>query len=225
MIQLISSSEKKKDILRVLGRLRLGPQGLKITVIVLFTFCWLLVALVRSNVPRHTTTLESSSLIGLATSLKQGSVSGRDFQSMFGPGTQFLAWAASSVTKTGAPVAGYAMIAFLLCLLSAVLIAVMLLVSDRLSWQDCAITYGLCFLLNLFFDVFDFRTALLLLIATFAYRTIAAETIRVQAVWATGTGLLAFFAQLITIDLGIYAVLTVIGAMIAGAILTRNGWV
>jgi hypothetical protein len=224
MFQLVGS-EKKRDFRALLSRLRLGPQGLKITVIVLFSFCWLLVALARSNVPRHTTTLESSSLIGLATSLKQGSVSGRDFQSIFGPGAQFLARAATSVTRTGAPIGAYGMIAFLFCLLSAVLIAVMLLVCDRLSWQDCALTYALCFLLNLFFDVFDFRTALLLLIATFAYRTIAAETMRLQIVWASGTGLLSFFAQLITIDLGIYAVLTVIGALIAGSILTRNAWV
>jgi len=222
-IQLFSGTENKnkRDFRRVLNRLRLGPRGLKLTVIVLFTICWLLIALARMNVPRYAT-LDASSLITLATSLQQGSVSGRDFQSLFGPGTQFLAGAATWITKTGSPIAAYGMIAFLFCSLSAFLIAVMLLICDRLSWQDCAITYALCFLMNLFFDVFDFRTALLLLIAVFAYKSIAAETMRLQFVWATSTGLLSFAAQLITFELGIYAVLAVISALIAGSILTRN---
>ena len=220
-IQLVSGSENKRDFRRLLNRLRLGPQGLKLAVVIFFTFCWLLIALVRTNVPRHTT-LDSSSLIGLATSLQQGSVSGRDFQSLFGPGAQFLAGAATWMTRTGSPIGAYGMIAFIFCSLSALLVAALLLVCDRLSWQDCAITYALCFLLNLFFDVFDFRTALLLLIAVFAYRSIAAETMRLQIIWATAAGLLSFAAQLITFELGIYAVLAVISALIAGSILTRN---
>jgi hypothetical protein len=221
----IESPKNKIDFRRLLSRLRLGPRGLKVSVILLFSLCWMLVVLVRSNVPRHTTTLEGSSFIGLATAFKQGSISGRDFQSMFGPNAQVLAWAATSLTKTGSPVHGYNMIAFVFCMLSAILIGVMLLVCDRLSWQDCAISYGLCFLLNLFFDVLDFRTALLLLIAAFAYRIVAADTMLGLAIWATGTAFLTFAAQLITLELGIYAVLTVICGLIAGSILTRNGWV
>ena len=222
---IVDSPVRKTDFRRLLNRFRLGPRGLKIGVIVLFTLCWMLVVLVRSNVPRHTTTLEGSSFIGLVASFQQGSISGRDFQSMFGPGTQYLAWAATATTKTGSALRAYNMIAFVFCALSAFLIAVMLLVCDRLSWQDCAISYGLCFLLNLFFDVLDFRTALLLLIAAFAYRIIAAETLPRQVIWATATGLLAFAAQLITLELAIYAVFAVICTLIAGSILTRNGWV
>ena len=56
--------------------------------------------------------------MSLATSLQQGAVSGRDFQSVFGPGTQFLALLATSFTKTGSPVDAYGMIVFFFCAIS-----------------------------------------------------------------------------------------------------------
>src|SRR6516162_9237444 len=76
----------------LLNRFRLGPRGAKLSIIAVFTLCWLLVVLVRSNIPRDLAGLEDSSLAALATSLQQGSISGRDFQATFGPATQFLAW-------------------------------------------------------------------------------------------------------------------------------------
>src|SRR5262245_19870570 len=98
--QLISSPIKKRDFRSLLNRVHLSPRAAKLSVIVLFTFCWLLVVLVRSNATRATSTLESSSLVALAKSLQQGAVSGRDFQSTFGPGAQFLAWVATAITKS-----------------------------------------------------------------------------------------------------------------------------
>jgi hypothetical protein len=216
------SSIQKKDLRSLLNRVHLGPRGVKVTVILLFTFCWLLVALVRNNVPRHTAALEESSLPGLATSLQQGAVSGRDFQSVLGPGTQFLASAATSSTKTRSPVDAYGMIGFFFCALGAILIAALLLVCDRLSWQDAVILYAFCFLLNLFFEVLDFRAAMLLLNAAFAYRITAATTMRQRVIWATATGLLSFLSQLITFELGVYAVVVVVCALIAGSVLMRS---
>src|SRR5262249_30073069 len=131
----------------LLNRVRLGPLGAKVTVIVLFTVCWLLVVLVRSNVAHGNLTLENSSFAPLARSLQQGDVSGRDFESVFGPGAQFLAWIATGITKTGSSVEAYGMIAFFFCAAGAILIAVMLLVCDRISWQGSAILYAFCFLL------------------------------------------------------------------------------
>src|SRR5262249_22276644 len=193
-----------------------------ITVIVLFTLCWLLVALVRSNLPRDTASLDNSSLMALATSLQQGDLSGRYFQSVFGPGTQFLARIATGITKNGSSFEASAMIGFFFCAVSAILIALMLLVCDRVSWQGSTILYTFCFLLNLFFEVIDFRIALLLLSAAGAYRITCADTLREQIIWATATGVLCFGSQLATFGLGIDVVVVVVCALIAGALLTRN---
>jgi hypothetical protein len=215
--------EKKRiDFRSLLNRVRLSPLGAKVAVIAVFTLCWLLVVLVRTSVPRDTTSLEGSSLMALATSLQQGAVSGRDFQSMFGPGAQFLAGLATAFTKTGSPVDAYGMIAFFFCATSAILIAALLLVCAEVTWIESAVVYALCLLLNLFFDVLDLRTVLLLLNAAFAYRIITATTMREQLIWATSTGLLSFVSQLVTFQTGIYAVVVVVCALIAGSILARS---
>jgi hypothetical protein len=182
------------------------------------------VALARSSAPRDGAPPEVSSLPGLAKLLQQDDLSGRDFQSIFGPATQFAAWAATAVTKTRSSADAYGMIVFVFCAASAILIALMLLVCNRLTWQDCAILYAFCFFLNLFFSVFDFRIALLLLSAAFSYRVIASETMRDQLIWATVTGLLCFGSQLVAIELGIYSVIVVVCSLIVGAFLTRNAW-
>jgi hypothetical protein len=221
----VSNPRLKMALGNLLSRVRLGPLGAKVTVIVLFTVCWLLVVLVRSNVPHDNLTLENSSLTALARSLQQDEMSGRDFHSVFGPGTQFLAWIATAITKTGSSLEAYGMVAFFFCAASAILIAVMLLLCDRISWQGSAILYAFCFLLNLFFEAIDFRTALLLLSGAFAYRITSADTLRDQIIWATATGVLCFVSQLAMFGLGIDVVVVVVCALIAGSLLTRNAWV
>jgi hypothetical protein len=215
--------QNKPDFRALVSRMRLGPLGAKIGVILLFTVCWLAVVLVRiNNAPHNSVSVEGASLIGLAQSFQQHNISGRDFQSMFGPGAQLLASVAMSATKTHSAAHAYGMITFVFCGASAFLIAIMLLLCDRLTWQDSLIVYGFCFSLNLFFDVLDIRTALLLAIAALAYRITSAETIRQLMIWSTVTGLACFCAQLVTFDLGIYAAVVVLGSVVAGSILTRN---
>jgi hypothetical protein len=215
--------QNKPDFRGLVRRMRLGPLGAKIGVILLFTVCWLAVVLVRiSNAPHDSISLEGSSLVALAGSLQHYSISGRDFQSMFGPGAQILASAAMSATKTNSPLHAWGMIAFFFSGASSILIAVMLLLCDRLTWLDSAIVYGFCFFLNLFFGVLDFRTALLLVASALAYRVTSAETMWQRVIWATITGLTCFYAQLVTFDLGIYAAVAVLGALAAGSLLTRN---
>jgi len=209
------------------GSLRQGSSPLreraaKIVVIVVFTVCWLLIVLVRSHVANDPTATEGSSLPALATALQQRAISGRDFQSMYGPAAQLLAWIATAFTVTRSALDAYGMITFFFCAATALLAAVMLLICDRFSWQQCAIFYAFSIVLNLFFDVFDIRTVLLLLNAVVAYRIIAAETAPRQIVWATVSGLLCFVAQLVTAELGICAVIASVCALIAGSIVTRS---
>src|SRR5437867_306924 len=201
----------------------LAERVAKIAVIVVFTVGWLLIVLVRSrHLANDPTAIEGSSLPGLATALQQRAISGRDFQSMYGPAAQLLAWIATAFTVTRSALDAYGMITFFFCAATALLAAVMLLICDRFSWQQCAIFYAFSIVLNLFFDVFDIRTVLLLLNAVVAYRIIAAETAPRQIVWATVSGLLCFVAQLVTAELGICAVIATVCALIAGSIVTRS---
>jgi len=201
----------------------LAERVAKIAVIVVFTVGWLLIVLVRSrHLANDPTAIEGSSLPGLATALQQRAISGRDFQSMYGPAAQLLAWIATAATVTRSAFDAYGMITFFFCATTALLAALMLFICDRFSWQPCAIFYAFAILLNLFFEVFDIRTVLLLLNAVVAYRIIAAETAPRQILWATSSGLLCFVAQLVTVELGICAAIATVGALIVGSILTRS---
>ena len=203
----------------------LSERAAKIAVVLVFTVGWLLIVLVRSQVANDTAATQGSSLPGLVTALQQGAISGRDFQSMNGPAVQWLAWIATAFTATRSALNAYGMITFFFCAASALLTAVMLLICDRISWQQCAIFYAFSLFLNLFFDVFDIRTVLLLLNAVVAYRIIAAGTVARQIVWATGSGLLCFVAQLVTLESGVCAASAVLCALIAGSVLTRRATV
>ena len=218
----VRSFVPKIDFRRLLNRIPFGSREAKATVVLVFTLCWLLILVVRSHAPRDPATLEGSSLMGLATSLQQGAISGRDFQSTYGPAAQFLAWMATRATATQSALDAYGMINFFFGAASAILIAAMLIICNRISWQQSVIFYLFSAFLNLFFNVLDFRTALLLLSAAFAYRTIAAETVPRQTVWATATGLLCFVSQLVTFELGICTALAVLCALAAGSALTRQ---
>ena len=203
----------------------LSERVAKTAVVLVFTVGWLLILLVRSQVANDPAATEGSSLPGLAAALQQGAISGRDFQSMYGPAVQWLAWIATGLTATRSALNAYGMITFFFCAASALLVAVMLLICDRISWQQCAIFYAFSLFLNLFFDVFDIRTVLLLLNAVVAYRIIAAGTVPRQIVWATGSGLLCFVAQLVTLESGLCAAMAVACALIAGSVLTRRATV
>jgi hypothetical protein len=220
----IDHKDKQVSLKSRLKSFRLGPQAARVVVVLLFTVCWLFVALVRSSDPSNTPALDSSSLIGLSTLLQQAAVSGRDFQSALGPGTQFMAWFATSLTRTEMPADAHRMMAFWFAVASAVLVAAMLLLCKRLSWKDCAIVYAFCFLLNLFFNIFDFRVVLLLLSAVCAYRITAAISTLEKTIWSTATGLQCFLAQLITFELGLYSVCVAVFTLIAGTVLTRRVW-
>src|SRR5262245_22597740 len=112
--------KEKKYGQKLLSRFSLGPAGSKYAVILAATLCWLLVVVVRSSAPQDTGSLEASSLIGLAKTMQDGSVSGRDFHSLFGAGTQLVAWLAT-VAAGASPLDAYGTIVFFFCLSSAML--------------------------------------------------------------------------------------------------------
>jgi hypothetical protein len=213
---------KLKELRSSLSQMQFGAMAAKLVVVGVFTLSLLLIVLVRSRAPGDPAALEGSSLVGLAKTMQQGSISGRDFQSMYGPATQALAWMCTKVTSTRSALDSFGLITFAFCAASVVLIAAMLLVCDRISGLQAAAFYAFSLFLNLFFNVFDIRTALLLLSAAFAYRIVAAGAVKQRTAWAAATGLLCFFSQLVSFELGIYAGIVVVCALIAGIALTRN---
>jgi hypothetical protein len=212
----------KVDFRRLLKRVHFTPLAIKCGVVLLFTVLWLVVAVVRSTAPRNTESLETSSLMPLARLLQENFISGRDFQSAFGPGMQFLVGIAASLTKAPAPLDAHAMVAFFLSAGTVILIGITLLLCDQFSWKESAIAYGLCFFLNLFFGMLDFRIALLLLSAVLTYRIAAAENLNKQMIWAAATAVVCFFSQLVSFELGIYEVLVVVPALILTSVLMRT---
>jgi hypothetical protein len=78
---------------------------------------------------------------------------------MYGPAAQLLGWLATAFTATGSPLDAYGMIVFFFCASTVGLVAGILLLSDRISWQQSAVFYGSAIFLNLFFDVLDLRIA------------------------------------------------------------------
>jgi hypothetical protein len=204
------------------AEMKFGSHGLKVAVVLVFTVCWLLIILARSQAPRDPASFEGSSLVGLATAMQQGELSGRDFQSMYGPAAQVLAWMCTTVTFSRSPLDSLGLMVFAFCAASALLMAAVLLLCDRVSWQQAAVFYGFSIFLNLFYDVFDLRGVLLLLNVAFAYRVVAAETPSRGTIWAAATGVLCFVSQLVTFDIGIYAPIAIVCTWIAGITPTRR---
>ena len=217
-----SKSNKLSDLRNYVTGMNFGSVGLKVAVVVAFTLCWLLIILARSQTPRDPASLEGSSLVGLAAAMQQGALSGRDFQSMYGPAAQVLAWISTSVMYSRSPLDGLGLMVFAFCAASAVLMAAVLLLCDRVSWQHAAVFYALALFLNLFQGIFDVRIVLLLLNVVFAHRVIVAERPSQRTLWAAGTGVLCFVSQLVTFDVGIYAAIAVVCTLIAGVVLIRN---
>ncbi len=217
-----AKTNRISDFENNLSGTQFGSRRLKIGVVLVFTLCWLLIVLARSQTPRDSASLEGASLVGLANAMQHGALSGRDFQSMYGPAAQVLAWMCTTVISTHSPLDGPGLIFFALCAASAVLIAAMLLLCDGISWQQAAALYAFSIFLNLFYNVLDIQTALLLLNVVFAYRVIAAETLSQRTSWARATGFLCFLSQLMTFGLGIYAAIAIVCTLAAGMALTRN---
>ena len=215
-------TSKVSDLRNYVAGMNFGSQGLKVAVVLVFTLCWFFIVLARSQKPPDPATFEGSSLVGLATAMQQGALSGRDFQSMYGPATQVLAWICTILTSSQSPLDALGLMVFFFCAASAVLMAAVLLLCDGVSWKQAAVFYAFFIFLNLFSDVFNFRTALLLLNVAFAYRVVAAETLSRRALWAAAAGLLCFISQLVTFDLGFYAAVAIGFTLIAGLALERN---
>ena len=206
--------------MRRLENLRHAPWP-KLAVTILFTACWFVSAVVRSRFAGGETGLDASWLMGLAASLQQGLISGRDFHFTYGPAAQVFAWIGTFLTVSKSALDGYRMIYLTFVCLSALGIAAALLLYDRISWKQTAIIYVYLLLLNVFRDAVSFRMALLVLSAAFTYRMIAASESR-RLFHAAALGVFCFCCQLVTPDIGIYGAVVVVGSTLLTYVLEKR---
>jgi hypothetical protein len=100
---------------------------LKFGLVLVFTACWFLSIVVRSRFTGGETALDASWLMGLATSLQQGLISGRDFHFPYGPAAQIVAWIATILTFSRSAFDAYRMIYLAFATLTALTVAAIVL--------------------------------------------------------------------------------------------------
>jgi len=198
----------QKD-LRVFARAH--PQFLKIVTVALMTLLWLAVLIMRTDYVGTANSLDPSWQISLAHLLQQGEISGRDFHFTYGPAAQALTWIGVRLTRSQNAFDAYAMIVLVWCAMSPVLLGAGFLLLRELEAAETAVAYTGAALLNLFTPGSSFRAASFFVYAVLIYRAAAARTPWGRAGWAVATGLFALFMQLVTFELGVYAVLIQIG--------------
>jgi hypothetical protein len=195
-------------------------QWAKLAVVLLFTACWSASDIVRSRFVGGETDLDASWLMALSASLQRGFISGRDFHFTYGPAAQVFLWTGTLFTASKSAFDSYRMSCLVFVLLSALSIAVALLVYDRISWQQTAIVYICLLVLNIFREISSIRVGLLVLCAAFTYRVIAAQ--RRPLLHGIALGAFCFFCQLVTPDIGIYSAAVVTGSLLTSYILERR---
>jgi len=194
----------------------------KTAVVLVATACWLIVVVVRGQFLGEATNLDASWLMGLATLLQQGSISGRDFHFTYGPATQLIAWLATSVTVTQSAFDAYRMLSVFFTGVCALLMSAILLLLDRISWKQTIVVYCLAAFLNLNWGIPNFRTTLLLLCVVLSYRMLAATTFPRQLAWAVATGLACFVSQLVTLDIGLFGSIVALGTLASSYLIQRE---
>ena len=195
---------------------------IKISVVFVFTLCWLITVTIRGPFMGGDTSLDGSWLLGLATQFQQGALSGRDFHFTYGIVAQIIAWLATSLTVSKSALDAYALLTVFFCGASALLVASVLLLYDQITWKQVAILYFFSAILSLFNEVASFRTVFPLLCSAFAYRSIAAETRFKEALWAAAAGFVCFAAQLSTPEVALYGLAAAISTFALKALLDRN---
>jgi hypothetical protein len=163
--------------------------------------------------------LDSSWVIGLAASLQQGAIAGRDFQFTYGPASQFVASLGAwlNVDRSAYPTLPLIVLCF--WLYSIGLLALIVLVLKDLDWKAILLICGAGAVLNLFSEPTSFRNLSVLLCGVVFYRSAAAQSNSRRFLLALSSGLLAFWAQLTSLDLGLYAIAVIVGVSVGMALL------
>jgi hypothetical protein len=181
----------------------------KYAIVILFSLMWIVVSIMR--VPPGTGTYseigpDGSWALSLSAMWEQGKISGRDFYFTYGGVSQMLARFGQWMHQSQSAYDSLPLILLSFHLACIVLLAIFLLWMRRLSWFHTLFIYAAATFLNLFSEPTSFRVLILMLCAAGVVRTVAAGNVKQRRAWASVCGLLCLVAQLITVELGAYAV-------------------
>ncbi len=181
----------------------------KYAIVVLFSLMWIVISIMRA--PPGTGTCseigpDGSWALSLAAMWEQGEISGRDFYFTYGSVSQMLARFGQWMHHSQSAYDSLPLILLSFHLTGVVLLAIFLLWIRRLNWLHTLFIYVAATFLNLFSEPTSFRVLIIMLCAAAVVRTVAAGNVKQRRAWASVCGLLCLVAQLITLELGAYAV-------------------
>ncbi len=196
--------------------------ALKRWIVLVCCTLWILISIVRAPASTGTwkdMSIDSSWVIGLAASLQEGAIAGRDFQFTYGPVAQLIASVGAALNIDRSAYPALPMIVLCFWLYGILLFAGIALILSELDWRTVLLVCVMGSVLNLFSEPTSFRNLSLLLCAAVFYRTVTAKSKSTRFVLASLTGVLALWAQLTSLDLGLYAVAMIISASVGLALL------
>lgn len=164
--------------------------------------------------------VDSSWMIGLTQAAQQGEISGRDLFSTYGWLFQGLGRLARALHATGSAYDSLAILLLLQNALAVALLGLCLFLIDRVGWRTLvAVPLALLFLgfiQGALHRPFSALVAVLVL-----WRALRAPSPRRRLAGAALASFLAFLAQLLTFEMGVFALVAGLGALAGVALLGR----
>lgn len=193
----------------------------KPVVIAVFTLLWLIVSVQRvpDSIGKYSEIgIDTSWVVALPEMLHQHEISGRDFHFTYGPLAQVLAYAGASLHAPWSANDSLPLILLSFYAASVFLFAAILLLLRPMRWKHCVLIYVAVAALNLFSEPTAFRPLAIVLCAVLFVHAIHSNSLSRIVAWSALTGAACFASQLLTFELGPYAVATIAIAGIAIAI-------
>lgn len=168
--------------------------------------------------------VDASWMMGLTDAWRHGEVSGRDLYSTYGLLFQLLGGLSDRLHQPpGSPFDSVLLFGLVLNAVSLLAFGGVLLALGRLSPKGIAALYGAFLLLSVYQPVLV-RLLVALLAALWAARGLESASPRRRRLAAVGAGVVAMAAQLLSFEVGPYAILTVAGVAALLALLAWRGF-
>jgi len=187
----------------------------------LTTLSWLVVAFLQitlniSRIPVNgkTALLDDSWAISLGASFQEGYISGRDFHFTYGPLAQFLSWLAGLGNSTGSFFDDYGLWRVSWGFSSAIILAISVTLIKQITWKYALFIYLASSLFNTYLVFMAVRPWLSILYSILFYLVLNSGETKKRLI---GTGIisfLCFLGQLISDEIGIYAIVSLVSVLI-----------
>jgi hypothetical protein len=150
---------------------------------------------------------DASWTVSLASQWQAGLVSGRDFDYTYGPASQLIAALAVGLHGAEDPLSSVPLVRIAFKLVGVLLLGGLFLMMDGLDGPRSVIGISLIWLARVPLEYPSFRPLAVLAVAGFAAHAVSARSRNARFIWAVTAGAMAFFSQLLTGELLVYAVL------------------